>query len=64
MIRIDILHYAASHGHTPRQPRGYPVSPWAFQIDCHPEPVYITARYQGALQQAKTLAQHTVTVLP
>jgi hypothetical protein len=64
MIRIDTLKYEASHGHTPRQSRGYQVSPWAFQLDMSTTPVFITASYKDALKQAKAMAQCSVTVLP
>ena len=45
MIRVDTLQYEASHGHKPRQARAYKVSPWAFQLDVNPTPVFITASY-------------------
>ena len=47
----------ACHGHTPRQSRQYRVSPWAFQLDHQPEPIWITASYQETLRQAKARAQ-------
>ena len=64
MIRIDTRKFEAVHHRTPRQPRGYRVSPWAFQIDIDPTPVFITAAYKDALAQAKARAQYSVTVLP
>ena len=64
MIRINTLKYEAAHGRTPRQPREYQVSPWAFQLDMSTTPVFITASYKDALRQAKALAQDSVTVLP
>jgi hypothetical protein len=64
MIRVSTLKYEASHGHKPRQPRGYSVSPWAFQIDQHPTPVFITASYKDALNKAKQRARWSVVVLP
>lgn len=63
-IYVKTLRYEITHGHTPRQPRGHNVSPWAFQIDETPTPVFITASYKDALKQAKALAQYRVTVLP
>jgi hypothetical protein len=64
MIRVDTRKYEASHGHTPRQPRGASVSPWAFEIDQHPEPIVITASYKDALKHAKSRARWCVVVLP
>ena len=53
MIRVSTLKYEASHGHTPRQPRGMSVSPWAFEIDQDPQPVVITASYKDALRRPR-----------
>jgi hypothetical protein len=64
MIRVSTLKYEASHGHTPRQPRGMSVSPWAFEIDQDPQPVVITASYKDALKKAKGLARWSVVVQP
>lgn len=64
MIRVATIKYEASHGHKPRQPRQYAVSPWAFQIDQDPTPVFITACYMDAVRQAKKQAQYSITVLP
>jgi hypothetical protein len=64
MIRVDTLKYEASHGHKPRQPRGYAVSPWAFAIDQDPTPVWITASSKDALKKAKQRARWSVVVLP
>ena len=63
-IRIDTTRYEATHGHRPRQPRHYTVSPWAFQIDRDPQPVCITASYRDAVKQAQALATFAITVLP
>jgi len=64
MIRIETITYEAAHGHKPRQSRQYRTSPWAFQIDLDPTPVFITASYADAVKQAKTRAQYSITVLP
>jgi hypothetical protein len=64
MLRVSTLQYEATHGHTPRQPRGQSVSPWAFEIDQDPRPVIITASYKDALKQAKGRARWSVVVLP
>ena len=63
-IRIDTTKYEAVHGRTPRQPSGYQTSPWAFQIDQEPRPVFLVGRYSDALKRAKRRARYSVTVLP
>jgi hypothetical protein len=63
-IQVDTHKYAASHGHTPRQPRDFQTSGWAFQIDRNPAPVFIHASYKDAVMQAKALAHYSITVLP
>jgi len=63
-IRLDTSRYERAHGRKPRQPRDYPVSPWAFQIDDDPRPVFIAAAYRDAVRQAKARARKRVIVLP
>ena len=63
-ITVDTTRYEATHGRTPRQDRHYATSPWAFQIDRDPTPVFFTARYRDAVKQAQALATYSITVLP
>ena len=63
-IHIDTTRYEATHSRTPRQDHHYATSPWAFQIDRGPEPVFITASYRDAVKQALALATYSITVLP
>jgi hypothetical protein len=64
MIRIDTTTDEACHGRKPRQPYGQGPGSWAFQMDLHPEPVFLHGTCQDTLKQAKKRAQYSVTVLP
>jgi hypothetical protein len=55
MVRVVALKYEAVHGHKPRQPRGYSIWPWAFQIDMAPTPVIFTASYNSGFTNLSSM---------